>query len=538
MAKPPKNPDRLEEPISGEGNGGSEGAGRSGDHDRPDGTSRHPLHVQLAPSSGDPLFRAEVALWEVIRCSTERLAFKNYARFMDQVLCPSRDSDRERGPHEPRTKRDAPFHRHYSAFGTDAYDLVKGATDLYLMTQCGRLSDLEWFKEGHRPLDPESIQTIRNEYFTTSIDGHEIRITPYYQLVLEQLRNLPIKTEFCLGTGPAEYGILRGRIEPVTMELIWSYWLEQGMLVQTMNAIALRFQNKRDGGLANPLTNLAIDPIRPLDNLCWGYIQAEPSRLTVPRRAYEYEQQYGLTLAGAAVPQLQPVERRSKFIECFHNLLHECMKFFLQRDDLTVRADGFPLLNSIADVHQLLAEGANNQAFDLTWTARVEMMIMQWLLARPEFRDFLGGRIMVRYAEAWMDRVDTMRGLQGWGDTSITSFHYLAVYGEQLLATVRNGNWSEIHDANTAAAWADHHRAAIQTYAHHYRQVTGVDLGAAPVDARNGHERYLQPSWLLMRRIAHQRGRALPPAAARSGVAARLRRPDAFPVRRLTSTRE
>ena len=31
---------------------------------------------------------------------------------------------------------------------------------------------------------------------------------------------------------------------PCLLELIWSYWHEEGMLVQTMNAIALRFQNK------------------------------------------------------------------------------------------------------------------------------------------------------------------------------------------------------------------------------------------------------------------------------------------------------
>jgi hypothetical protein len=33
--------------------------------------------------------------------------------------------------------------------------------------------------------------------------------------------------------------------EPCLIELIWSYWMEEGMLVQTMNGIAQRFQNVR-----------------------------------------------------------------------------------------------------------------------------------------------------------------------------------------------------------------------------------------------------------------------------------------------------
>ena len=37
------------------------------------------------------------------------------------------------------------------------------------------------------------------------------------------------------------------------LELIYSYWLEEGMLVQTMNAVAMRFQNVRSPGEQDPL---------------------------------------------------------------------------------------------------------------------------------------------------------------------------------------------------------------------------------------------------------------------------------------------
>ena len=50
---------------------------------------------------------------------------------------------------------------------------------------------------------------------------------------------------------------------PCLMELIWSYWHEEGMLVQTTNAIALRFQNVARHG-RDPLAEFALDSLRPL----------------------------------------------------------------------------------------------------------------------------------------------------------------------------------------------------------------------------------------------------------------------------------
>ena len=46
-------------------------------------------------------------------------------------------------------------------------------------------------------------------------------------------------------------GVFRGRVlacsAPCLLELIWNYWIEESMQVQTINAISLRFQNKRSG---------------------------------------------------------------------------------------------------------------------------------------------------------------------------------------------------------------------------------------------------------------------------------------------------
>jgi hypothetical protein len=129
--------------------------------------------------------------------------------------------------------------------------------------------------------------------------------------------------------------------------------------------------------------------------------------------------------------------------------------------------------------------------------ARAEMLTMQWLLAQPEMREFLGGPTMVPYEEPWMDRVDTMKSLNGWSDASITHFFELAVHGEQIVLSVRHGRWNEAgRTREDAANWALTWRNEIQRYIHAYRTVTGVDL-ATGTDAT-------MPSELLARRLVEQ----------------------------------
>ena len=118
---------------------------------------------------------------------------------------------------------------------------------------------------------------------------------------------------------------------------------------------------------------------------------------------------------------------------------------------------------------------------------------------------------MVPYREPWMDRVDTMKQIQGWGDASVTHFRDLAVFGEQLLLSIRYGNWSVISDSAAAANWAREWRTEVQTYMHSYRAVTGVDLGVHARDPR-GDGRDLAPAVHLRRRLEERRRRtpALP----------------------------
>jgi hypothetical protein len=326
-------------------------------------------------------------------------------------------------------------------------------------------------------------------------------ILPYLALIRAKLGDQGLSGP----TGPDDAkallkcsGILTNKlVSPCLVELIWSYWHEEGMLVQTMNAISRRFQNIRTPGDRDPLANLEIDPLRPLNNVLWGYIQDEQHRLTVVRRAYEYDHQYGLSLVGKAVPAVKGADTRTRFLEAFHNLLHLCTIFFKEDDDTTVIADGFPVLNALRDVHLVLTQGAHNQYGDLPWTARQEMLMQEWILARPEMREFIPTRIMVAYPEPWQDRVDAMKTLMGWTDTSVLHFSELGTYGERILLGARFNDWTKVIEPERAANWARFWRPEIQSYVHAYRAVTGIDLTERAQAA--------MPSTLLRQRLAMQR---------------------------------
>lgn len=482
-------------------------------------TSRNPRARakgrSLAPATRVTLDRTDSPpttdelLWEVIKDRSEAITFENYKAFIDRVEV------------EGQLFR-----------GVDAYLSLKAATRAWLQTESG-----VWIGEGEDPLalnvqfdtpadlaasngdaavaaeNVADVAALRESYLRR-LDG-DLGVLPYHKLIVDSLGVLPIKSERVVF---GDYGISPAQLfRPVLLELIWSYWHEEGMLVQTLNAISRRFQNRRGAdGAPDPLARLEIDPLRTVNNLIWGYVQDEWNLLTVQRRAYEYQHEYGISLLGKAIPGFEPADSRPRFLTAFHDLLLTCATFFDADDDTTVIADAFPVLNALKDVHPILAEGAHNQFGDMAWTARSEMLIQQWILSRPEFREFLGGRAMVPYREPWMDRVDTMKQLQGWGDTSVTHFRDLAVFGEQLLLSIRYGNWSVVNDSTAAENWARFWRPEIKSYMHSYRAVTGVDLGGQArerIDVSTDG-RYVQPAVHLRKRLEERRRRPALPAGA------------------------
>jgi len=494
-------------------------------------------------------------LWTAIRNRTNAIGFAPYQNFINRLLCEPTDKGSPTcGPYAddgaPAGKLGVPsiearrmeLLARPSIHGVDAYQLLKLATQAFLLFESGVVitssrdrdtglfvipdpanpgkfraprPDDEVPGEGTRrdPVTFQEIQDALEAYLGQVVGNVGGRALPYLKRVVSALVSLGSADEKL----PYCKAILQYRLScPSLLELIWSYWHEEGMLVQTMNTIAVRFQNRRASG-RDPLAQLELDPLRPLNHLLWGLIQDEYNRLTLSRRAYEYQHHYGLGLVGKAVPKVNPADSRTKFLEAFHNLLHRASVFYQEDADTTVLSDGFPLLNALKHVHMLLAEGAHNQFGDLPWTARVEMLIMQWLLARPEMREFLRGRHMVPYREEWMGGVDAMKRLQSWTDVTVDHFRDLGVYGEQILLSIRYGDWVDVIDQEHARNWARYWKSEIQSYMHSYLAATGVDLAADVTDTGQTVDRYTQPSVHLRNRLAGQTASGALPAPAAAG---------------------
>ncbi len=459
-----------------------------------------PIGVRLHRTQSDPT--CDQALWVAIRNRTHAISFNRYQDFMNRALLweervyqVPRGVDQGTRNRIQRDLNELGTHLH----GVKAYQTLKLLTEAFLLVECGvRIEGPAGVREACDR--DEEVGRLGGRF---SPHEMEEKLRAY----LGDRDQLPYITRVVKAAFPDLENGWGGRMiaakinEPCLIELIWSYWMEEGMLVQTMNAVSRRFQNVRATGDRDPLANMELDPLRALSNLLWGYVQDEFNRLTVRRRAYEYVHHYGLTLFGKAASDLNVADRRSKFLEAFHNLLFQASIFFKEDFQTTVIADGFQLLNSLKEVHLVLAQGAQNQFADLPWTARAEMMLMQYMLARREIRDFLQSRAMVPYKEPWEAQVDTMKTLQGWTDTTVSHFRDLAVYGEQILLSIRYGDWINVNNEDSAKNWARYFRPEIQAYLHAYRAATGIDLtNADTVDATI-------PGILLQKRTVMQRTR-------------------------------
>jgi hypothetical protein len=504
-----------------------------------------PVEVSLERS--DIPLTTDAALWEVIRESTQALSYDRYSRFIDWIM-----SGGQNPPPAPPglfdqygTGAQAAENTAVKKYGEkyvgdwlpfpdiDRYRVLKIATEVFMMSACGVQLDQEQFAALLGPqtprlnVDRNRMSALWNSYLQLiNLNGGSktAETIPYLALIRQKLRDVPISQD-AQNDADVSFKILQAKLtKPTFVELIWSYWQEEGLLVQTFNALAMRFQNRRTRSGRDPLQFLDVDPLRPLNNLLWGFIQDEQHRLTVPRRSAEYVHEYGLSLWGKAVPQEAAADTRSRFLEAFHSLLHKASIFYKEDDDTTVKADPFPVLTALRDVHLILTEGSHNAYGDLPWTARQEMLMQQWLLARPEFREFLPTRIMVAYPEPWMDRVDAMKRIQGWDETSVRHFRDLAVTGEPVLLAIRFGDWSEAIDQNQAGNWARFWRQEVQWYIETYEIVTGVDLSSDTYDTRAAQTRsarFAQPAEHLRRRAAQRRQ-----AVARPGGRSRTGAPE------------
>jgi hypothetical protein len=463
----------------------------------PDGSPKEPFNVRLERTTARPV--RDENLSRAIQESAHGLSFARFSRFAELAFC-----DDPRGQHEGQVadalRKELGALKSGTILRADAFEKLQAVADIFVTANARLVPPADFSLNPHLDKQEKDVKKYLKDD----------TLLPYLRLVYERL-GIPLPPLFKPQNKREEQETddcrelldLR-QSEPCLIELIWSYWHEEAMQSQAMAAISQRFQNRRAPGDRDPLAQLEIDPLRPLNHLMWGFAQSENDRLSVLRRAHEYEHEYGFPLHGKAVSSLRPADKRSKFLEAFHNLLYRCVQFYKDDDDTTHVADGFPVLNALKETHYVLAQGAHNQFGDLPAQARKEMLVEQWILSRHEMREFLGSRPMVAYPEAWMDRVDTVKTLKGWTDVSVVHFHDLAVFGEQLVLSIRWPLLSKEDNPDVGKAWARDWRAQVQGYIHALRATLGVDLAADITSGRDESDRYLPPSVHLRRRLKAQ----------------------------------
>lgn len=463
--------------------------------------------VAVTLRRGDVVETDDQALWVAIRNSTRGLSFSRYQEFLASTLS-ARDYKTLK---KLQRTRALPFP------DMDQYRVLKTATEVFMMANCGvrvdadRLSrpfrgldlDEERVRLGRPGIDDDPFKAeIRDQWENYITEGARVpgeedeAYLPYLSVIRLKLGDIDVVGDRKFGLNC--YGILQSKLtNPCLIELIWNYWHREAHLVHAVSALLMRFQNIRAGRGPDPLAHLEIDPLRSLSSLLWGMVNDEQHRLTDTRVAYELFHHYGISLLQPDQPPMRPADSRVHFLSSFHTLLHVISTFLKEDDDTTVLADAFPVLNALKEVHLQLTAGQGNQYNELPWQARQEDLMRQYILARPEMREFLPGRTMVAFPEGWMDPVETIKRLYGWADGSVMHFRDLGVYGEQLLLGIRYGNWNDVGLPQQAANWVRYWRPELQGYIHAYRAVTGADLTADPVDTT-------MPSILLRQRLLDQ----------------------------------
>ena len=86
------------------------------------------------------------------------------------------------------------------------------------------------------------------------------------------------------------------------MSSLFASALEQVFVVDESNCLELTSAEWEARDIYRRFTEYVLNPLRPLRHILWSWVEDEVARLTVRRRAAEYEFEYGLPLIGRAVP--------------------------------------------------------------------------------------------------------------------------------------------------------------------------------------------------------------------------------------------
>jgi hypothetical protein len=416
---------------------------------------QEPVSVRLQRTTLQPTL--DQALWVAIENRTDALKYRRYEEFMYRNL-------NRADPGTANSEGSPSLGMH---FGRPYVELM-ALTRAYLLMECGTVridpgidrNRLDSGDDG--PVSLEDMQQRLSQYLGRD---HELPI------VRQALRRARLECDDWSGR------FIGGRFnQPCMVSLFNNYWLEQGNLVQTMNALCRRFQNVAAWQGRDVLRNLNFDTLRPLSSLIWGWCQSECDRLSVLQRKYEYANQFG-SLCATDNAGMQPAQTGSSFKEAFHRLLRQSAVFFKEDYETTVIADAYNVLISLKQTNRILAASLwGNQAVELTLAARAETMLTQFILAQPETLRAFNVPLMAAYDEAWEPAVDAMTALQGWGTKPVSYYRDLAVYGEKILLGIMLPAWQLVENVDSAAHWLRFNRNHIKQFMSSYYAVTGIDL--------------------------------------------------------------
>ena len=506
------------------------------------------LIVQPAPSAavrpiGVSLERSDiprttdVALWEVIRESTHAVSFSRYSDFIDWVIGGKTppwhllDSQETASVQEGRQEIETIGARRSLPFpDIEPYRLLKVATEVFLMASSGVVledqdfSDLSVQDAARTGLSSSDYGGLWAAYLER-VNGSQT--LPYLNLIRRKLQEADLIPNKQRQQTEIAYGILKDKlVRPSFLELIWSYWHEQGMLVQTLNEYRRALPESPWPRAARPPCGARHRPAAAVEQPALGLYPGRaapsvrrPARLRVrpPLRAHALREGRPPDPRGrqpVAIPGgvPQPPTPDGRLLQGGRR--HDDQGRPVPGPQRAQRGAPAAHGGAVQPVRRPAVDRPPGDA-DAAVAARA-----------PGVPIVPADRVMVAYPEPWMDRVDSMKKMQGWTEVSVRHFRDLGVTGEPILLSIRFGNWSVTIDPNQAGNWARFWRQEIQWYIESYHTVTGIDLSSDMSDVRAAETaaaRSQQPSVHIGRRMARQQrsngrdnGRSEQPPAARA----------------------
>ena len=159
-------------------------------------------------------FTEDVAFWTGIRNSTDALSFNTYLRFMDWIFCggkpPTPGFEANRFGAKKLEYKDLLTKRFLPFTDSDAYRVVKAATEAFVMVNCGVLQGKDRLLQAFDPvrdnayLDRRDLPTplndlgdVFNDEYLVSVNrngGVLPYVLPYLAVIRKKLPDIPIKS--------------------------------------------------------------------------------------------------------------------------------------------------------------------------------------------------------------------------------------------------------------------------------------------------------------------------------------------------------